>query len=146
MADIECEKCGKTGWEDVKMLSGIALCNSCIEEYEVLRDAWAREPSTLDLPNYLVDPLRKTSSENLKMVIAVAADILQERQEVEEEDIEADEGEEIVEVQSQSAGPTTVIKKVPCGKECNGCPHGPYEYAVQRSGDGLEWEYIGPVD
>lgn len=145
MSDIECEKCGETGWENVKMLSGIALCKECIKEYETLREAWAQEDDPLQLPGYLVDPIRKTSSENLEMVIAVAAKELQERNSVEEKEIEAGEGEEIVEVQKQSSGPTTVIKNVPCGKECNGCPHGPYEYAVQRDGDDLEWEYIGPV-
>jgi len=45
-----------------------------------------------------------------------------------------------------SPGPTTVIKKIPCGKECNGCPHGPYEYEVQRDGDKLKWDYIGAVE
>lgn len=43
-------------------------------------------------------------------------------------------------------GPTTVIKKIPCGKDCNGCPHGPYEYEVQRDGDKLKWDYIGAVE
>ena len=32
------------------------------------------------------------------------------------------------------------------GKECNGCPHGPYEYRVHREGKDLKWEYIGPVE
>jgi hypothetical protein len=39
-----------------------------------------------------------------------------------------------------------VIKKVPCGKDCAGCPHGPYKYIVSREDNTLNWRYEGPVD
>ena len=58
----------------------------------------------------------------------------------------ADENEEIVEVdENGDESGTTVIKKVPCGKDCNGCPHGSYEYTVHREGKILVWEYEGPA-
>jgi len=139
-----CERCGST--EDLTPLDGLWICSKCARVYSSVKDAFTRSDPEVDLPQYLVDPIRKTSSENLKKVIALSSRELQNRNSVEERMIEADEGEEIVEVQEQSSGPTTVIKKVPCGKNCNGCPHGPYEYAVQRSGDDLIWEYVGPVD
>lgn len=33
----------------------------------------------------------------------------------------------------------------PCGTDCPGCPHGPFEYQVQRDGTGFSWEYVGAV-
>jgi len=36
-----------------------------------------------------------------------------------------------------------VIKKVPCGKHCRGCPHGPYAYRVYRENGKLKWKYLG---
>jgi len=56
-----------------------------------------------------------------------------------------DAGEQIVDVDDAEGG-TVVIKKVPCGKDCGGCPHGPYKYVVRRERDSLEWEYKGPAE
>jgi hypothetical protein len=53
--------------------------------------------------------------------------------------------EELLEVEKSEAG-TVVIKKIPCGKDCGGCPHGPYKYVVSREGDDLNWEYKGRVE
>ena len=36
-----------------------------------------------------------------------------------------------------------VSKLVPCGKNCNGCPHGPYLYRVSRVNGKIVWEYLG---
>jgi hypothetical protein len=36
-----------------------------------------------------------------------------------------------------------VWKLVPCGKQCNGCPHGPYLYQVTKSGGKQLWKYLG---
>lgn len=42
------------------------------------------------------------------------------------------------------------IKWVKCGKNCRGCPHGPYLYARWREGKRLRSKYLGkaapPVD
>jgi hypothetical protein len=45
----------------------------------------------------------------------------------------------------QRDGYTRVVKRIPCGKDCGGCPHGPYEYHVRRTSSKLDWEYIGRV-
>ena len=140
-----CERCDSR--EDLTPLDGLWICSDCSKEYSQVKKAFVSEGSEEELPNYLKNPLRKTSSQNLKTVVSVAASILEERfSDPREEEIEAGEGEEIVEIQEQSAGPTKVVKKIPCGKDCNGCPHGPYEYSVQRTGEGLSWEYIGPAE
>ena len=36
-----------------------------------------------------------------------------------------------------------VLKWVPCGKQCSGCPHGPYLYLVIKEGDKQHWIYKG---
>jgi hypothetical protein len=36
-----------------------------------------------------------------------------------------------------------VSKLIPCGKKCNGCPHGPYLYRVYRKHGKLVWDYLG---
>lgn len=53
-----------------------------------------------------------------------------------------DEEEQVDEIDEDDRG-TIVRKRVPCGKDCSGCPHGPYEYRVRRDGDTLKWEYLG---
>ena len=40
-------------------------------------------------------------------------------------------------------GGTLVVKRVPCGKNCRGCPHGPYAYRVKREGEHVKWRYLG---
>jgi len=36
-----------------------------------------------------------------------------------------------------------VVKLVPCGKHCSGCPHGPYAYEVHKIGGRQVWKYLG---
>ena len=78
------------------------------------------------------------------MLASWAEDLAEHR---EQRPIEADDKEELVEVEDNddTAG-TKVVKKVPCGKDCDGCPHGPYEYRVHRDGKNLKWEYVGPIN
>jgi len=38
---------------------------------------------------------------------------------------------------------TIVSKLIPCGKHCNGCPHGPYLYKVYRKHGKVFWQYLG---
>jgi hypothetical protein len=42
-----------------------------------------------------------------------------------------------------SRGGCVVVKLVPCGKNCSGCPHGPYAYRVTKQGGKQHWEYLG---
>ena len=36
-----------------------------------------------------------------------------------------------------------VSKLVPCGKNCRGCPHGPYLYKVTSENGRRVWKYLG---
>ena len=44
---------------------------------------------------------------------------------------------------SQIRKGSIISKFVPCGKQCNGCPHGPYLYKVSRANGKLVWKYLG---
>lgn len=66
------------------------------------------------------------------------------------EDIEPQEGEEIVRVE-EGEYYTTVLKRQPCADGCEDCPHGLYLYHVRREShpDGAEmlnWSYIGQIE
>ena len=95
------------------------------------------------IPKYIYEGLEKQDVATLEDVISYAEELIDYRTQPPEE-VDADEDEEIVEKEKRN-GYTRVVKKVPCGKDCSGCPHGPYVYHVSRSGNGLDWEYIGPV-
>jgi len=41
------------------------------------------------------------------------------------------------------SGGCLVVKLVPCGKHCRGCPHGPYLYRVVKVGGRQIWKYLG---
>jgi hypothetical protein len=58
-------------------------------------------------------------------------------------DIHLDSGEELLDVDPDGEYSAHVLKKVPCGTDCGGCPHGPYEFRVHREDEGLVWTYVG---
>ena len=98
------------------------------------------------VPKYVREGVEAQDSTTLRELAAWCEELADYR---EQRPIDIDDDEELVAVEEngddESTG-TTVIKKIPCGKECNGCPHGPYEYRVHREGKDLKWEYIGPVE
>lgn len=101
-------------------------------------------PAPDSIPQYIVDGMHRQGSESLGAIEEYARElqeILDERdqQPLDEEQL-ADSGEEVVDV-DQKGGWTYVKKKTPCGKDCNGCPHGPYMYRVRRKDGELEWDY-----
>jgi len=107
------------------------------------------EPDPADaIPAYVVDGIDRQDAAALEAIAEYAnarrdyLDALEAR-DLGEDDI-TDDGEEVVDVEDSDNG-TVVIKKVPCGKDCDGCPHGPYKYVVRRDGDSLNWDYKGPA-
>lgn len=95
---------------------------------------------------YILDGLdRQSDPETLRAIAKYAnarADHLEELddQEVELEDVV--DGE-VVEVEDSGDGGATYTAKVNCGKDCSGCPHGPYRYRSYRDGDSTKTEYLG---
>jgi len=55
---------------------------------------------------------------------------------------EAKEGRTVVETQ-RTPGLTIQLEEIMCGKNCRGCPHGPYYYGYFRQGGRLRSVYIG---
>lgn len=102
-----------------------------------------------ELPAYVSDPIERQDPERLEAIREYVDELLAYHRAMEAQDLDeelADEDEEIVDVDDDSSDGTIVTKKVPCGKDCDGCPHGPYDYRVKRVGDSLEWEYLGRSD
>ena len=100
------------------------------------------------IPEYVRKGVERQDATILRQIATWCEELAEHR---EERPIEVNDNEELVEVNEDDGGDsesggTPVVKKVPCGKECNGCPHGPYKYIVKRQGKDLDWEYIGPVD
>ena len=97
------------------------------------------------IPTYVREGLDRQDPATLRDVI----DYCERRVEFLERDVEdeelAEEDEELVDVREEHGG-TIVVKKVPCGKNCGGCPHGPYAYSVRRVDGDLEWEYLGRAE
>jgi len=109
----------------------------------------AEPPPPELIPNYIVEGIDRQDQATLHAIEEYARQRREylaalEQQALNKEEL-TDEGEELVDVEDDKSG-TVVVKKVPCGKNCNGCPHGPYKYVVSREGDSLNWDYRGPVN
>lgn len=96
------------------------------------------------IPDYVLEGVQARDTETLALLATYVDELITYRR---QRPIEVDEDEELVDIDDEegSGDGTKVIKKVPCGKDCNGCPHGPYEYRVHREGRTLRWEYVGPA-
>lgn len=101
-----------------------------------------------ELPNYLAEGVPKQDDETLHSLQAWINELLEYRQDVPPDEIEA-AADESIETVEETSGGTVVKKKVSCGKDNCKCQdgelHGPYKYVVQRQGGTLHWEYKGPV-
>lgn len=94
------------------------------------------------IPNYIGDGLDRQDADTLREIAEYCLDrAAWLERDVEPEDV-VDEDEELVDVEDGEKG-TIVLKKIPCGKDCNGCPHGPYKYRGYRDGDTVKTEYLG---
>ena len=108
-------------------------------------DTTTEPAAPASIPKYVREGVERQDASALRELAAWAEDLAEYR---EQRPIEVDEDEELVGVEGGDDGTagTKVVKKIPCGKDCDGCPHGPYEYRVHRDGKNLNWEYVGPVD
>jgi len=98
------------------------------------------------LPKYLSEGVPKQDDSTLRDLQAWIDKLIEYRADISVDEIEVAE-EEHLEAVDDTGETTTVIKKVPCGKEsCSTCPHGPYRYEVHRDGGSLVWDYKGAVN
>ena len=98
------------------------------------------------VPKYLAEGVPKQDDSTLRELQEWIDELIAYRADISVDDIEVGDEERLEDV-DDTGETTTVIKKVPCGKEsCSTCPHGPYRYEVHRDGGSLAWEYKGAVD
>ena len=98
------------------------------------------------LPNYICEGVPKQDNSTLRELRSWIDDLIEYRNDISPEEIEVSDDESL-EAVDDTGETTTVIKKIPCGKDaCSTCPHGPYRYEVHREGGKLIWEYEGAVD
>ncbi|MFC6838362.1 hypothetical protein [Halomarina ordinaria] len=103
------------------------------------------DPPT-SIPKYIREGIDRQDTGTLEDIIEYChARIDWQTRDVETDEL-AEADEEVVDVDGDEKRGTIVTKKIPCGKDCSGCPHGPYQYRVTRRGDTLKWEYLGKVD
>jgi hypothetical protein len=97
------------------------------------------------VPNYVAEGLERQDEETLRDIQEYVTELIEwQNERVDPEEVLEDE-EEVVGVEEDERG-TVVEKKVPCGKDCDGCPHGPYRYLAYREGNTVKTEYLGPVE
>jgi hypothetical protein len=96
------------------------------------------------VPDYVTEPIQRQDLESLNRIRNYLDRLIDARERGPDVEEELEEGEKLVE-KEEGDGYTRVVKKVKCGKNCSGCPHGPYEYHVTWDGKKTNWEYIGKV-
>jgi len=98
------------------------------------------------VPKYIAEGVPKQDDTTLDELQSWIDEIIEYRNDISPEEIEVSD-DETVEAVDDTGETTTVIKKVPCGKDpCSTCPRGPYRYEVHREGGKLIWDYEGAVD
>lgn len=98
---------------------------------------------------YILDGVdRQDDPETLRAIAAYADARADHLEALEDRDVDAeavvDDDEELVDAVNGSGSMGVIVeKKIPCGKDCDGCPHGPYKYRAYRDGDTVRTEYLG---
>jgi hypothetical protein len=89
----------------------------------------------------LVNRVRRLSRPQLLDLAALVEGLLAE---IEQQPPEVPERADREVVEKTVIGAITFqLERVRCGKNCNGCPHGPYWYAYYRSAGRVVSKYIG---
>lgn len=120
--------------------------HECIDKME---DAPPEPPD--EIAQYILDGLDRQSVDQLEVIEQYARElreyrIARQNESVGEDELDLDESDDVVDVEESEEG-TVVIRKVNCGSDCKGCPHGPYKYIVTPDGKGGQnWDYKGKVE
>lgn len=97
-----------------------------------------------DVPAYVSDGLDRQDADTLRSIVQFCQERIEYLESsVADDEIAVEDEEELIDVSDDPETGTVVVKRVPCGKDCGGCPHGPYRYRVTREGENLNWEYLG---
>ena len=115
----------------------IEIHNAMLAEYREAADK--SEGSKLALQIYY-------TNRNVVEDLAAALAVLEDFRKTMEEGLRLldEEKAKVEKVKARSARVGCyVVKLVPCGKHCSGCPHGPYAYQVVKVGGKQVWKYLG---
>ncbi|WP_157972542.1 hypothetical protein [Saliphagus sp. LR7] len=101
------------------------------------------------LPATLVEQIGQLDDTEIQALIDYAQERYKYTHQSLSDQIKADSGEKIVRIEEYPEY-TLVVKRQPCGKDCDECPHGPFLYHVQEEprpeGESkLLWRYLGEV-
>lgn len=100
------------------------------------------------VPTELAKGLEELSDDELRETIVYAQELLNTH-EKRGFPIEPTPGEDILSI-TEKKRHTEVVKKIPCGEDCEDCPHGPYLYHVTEetlpNGETeLHWKFLGEM-
>ena len=137
------------------------------DEPEVEPAGVATEPTEPDVAQYILDGLDRQDPTELREIAEYAdaladyrdaqieaeaptpddpdrlADAVDELDQVDSSDDEHQQQRQELLFDAWDAGGTVQRKKIPCGDDCDGCPHGPYLYLTYRDGDTVRSKYLG---
>jgi len=98
------------------------------------------------LPKYFAEGVPKQDDSTLRGLQGRTDKLIEYRADTSADEIEVSE-KELLEAIDDTGETTTVIEKVPCGREsCSTCPHRPYRYGVHDDGGSLVWDHKGAVN
>lgn len=100
-----------------------------------------------EIPDYVADGIGRQDPRTLRAISGYASRLAtkRERESLSELEQTISGDESIVDIARDDEG-TVVEKLVPCGDDCEGCPHGPYRYRVFRDDGELRTEYLGTIE
>ncbi len=98
-------------------------------------------------PSYVIDPLKRQGSDLLEKIGRYCFDLAEYKRhesydDLEDTPLDEEQQEKLVE----EGGPVEQEEMVRCGKNCAGCPHGPYVYKYEWKEGKVVSTYVGSVD
>ena len=127
------------------MVSGLSTVGKTLTDiYQAMLDAYAAESNKELAAKNALDIYYKNRSviEQVRRVLDDIEDLRRVLEDSLKEIAEQRAKQEAIARRIRSGG-CIVAKLVPCGKNCRGCPHGPYLYRVVKIGGKQRWIYLG---
>ena len=93
------------------------------------------------IPKTIRQPLERQSLSVLRETLNLIEHLIREKENPTKPE-ELVSRREVLEVK-ESGSVTYRLERVSCGKNCKGCPHGPYWYGYWREGGRTRSKYIG---
>lgn len=93
------------------------------------------------IPKTIRESLERQDLSVLQEIVSLIEDLIREKEKSFKPE-EPPSRREVLEVR-ESGSVTYRLERVSCGKNCKGCPHGPYWYGYWREGKRTRSKYIG---